>query len=191
MEPIADSISSTETQREFPVRVALGRVVGAHGLNGQLQVRYLGGGCENLLQASAVWLTEAEDDSDAESYEVVKVAPGRSGEVRMRLTGVEDRDAAERLRGQLLWVEEATLAELPPGEYYSYQLVGCRVKTEEGRELGTVREIWATGAADILVVVDEKGVQQLIPAVEEQLREIDLEGQSIVIEILPGLLDPA
>jgi 16S rRNA processing protein RimM len=109
----------------------------------------------------------------------------------MLLAGVEDRDAAQRLRGQLVMIEEATLAELPAGEYYSYQLVGCRVTTEEGRELGTVREVWATGAVDVLVVVDEQGVQQLIPAVEEQLREIDLEGQSIVIEVLPGLLDPA
>jgi len=190
MEPIADSISSIETEREYPVRVALGRVVGAHGLNGQLQVRYLGGDPENLLQAAAIWLAEREDDPDAESYEVMRAAPGRSGEVRMLLAGVEDRDAALRLGGQLVLIEEAALAELPAGEYYSYQLVGCRVKTAEGRELGTVREIWATGAVDILVVVDEQGVQQLIPAVDEQLLEIDLEGQSIVIEVLPGLLDP-
>jgi 16S rRNA processing protein RimM len=190
MEPIADSISSTETEHEFPARVALGRIVGAHGLNGQLQVRYLGGDPENLLQASAVWLAEREGDPKAESYVVVQASPGRSGEVRMLLAGVEDRDAAEGLRGRLVVVEEVTLAELPAGEYYSYQLVGCRVKTEKGRELGTVREIWATGAVDVLVVVDPQGVEQLIPAVEEQLREIDLEGQSIVIEVLPGLLDP-
>ena len=190
MEPIADSTSSTETEREFPARVALGRVVGAHGLNGQLQVRYLGGDPGNLLQALAVWLAEREDDAHAEPYEVVRVAPGRGGEVRMLLAGVEDRDAALRLRGQLVLIEEAALAELPAGEYYSYQLVGCRVKTEQGRELGTVREIWPTSAVDVLVVVDEQGVQQLIPAVEEQLVEIDLEGQKIVIEVLPGLLDP-
>ena len=109
----------------------------------------------------------------------------------MALAGVEDRDSAQRLRGQLVVVEKATLAELPAGEFYSYQLVGCRVKTTDGRELGTVREIWPTGAVDVLVVVNEQGVQQLIPAVEEQLQEIDLEGQCIVIEVLPGLLDPA
>jgi 16S rRNA processing protein RimM len=190
MEPIADSISSTEAEREPPVRVALGCIVGAHGLKGQLQVRYLGGDPENLLRASVVWLADREGDPKAEAYEVVRASPGRSGEVRMLLAGVESRDAAEGLRGRLVVVEEATLAELPAGEYYSYQLVGCRVKTEEGRELGTVREIWATGAVDVLVVVDPQGVEQLIPAVEEQLREIDLEGQSIVIEVLPGLIDP-
>ena len=191
MEPTADSISSTETERELPVRVALGRIVGAHGLNGQLQVRCLGGDPENLLQAPAVWLAEREGDPEAKSYEVIRVAPGRRGEVRMMLAGVENRDAAQRLRSQLVMVEKATLAELPAGEYYSYQLVGCQVKTPEGRELGTVREIWPTGAVDVLVVVNEQGVQQLIPVVEELLQEVDLEAQRIVIEVLPGILDPA
>ena len=109
----------------------------------------------------------------------------------MAFVGVEDRDAAERLKGRLIVVEETALAELPAGEYYSYQLVGCRVEGEDGREIGTVQEVWATGAADVLVVVDGEGVQHLIPAAEHLLREIDLDGQRIVIEILPGLLDPA
>jgi len=191
MEPTADSISSTETERELPVRVALGRIVGAHGLNGQLQVRCLGGDPGNLLQAPAVWLAEREGDPEAKSYEVIRVAPGRRGEVRMMLAGVENRDAAQRLRGQLVMVEKAALAPLPAGEYYSYQLVGCRVEAEDGHEIGTVREVWATGAVDVLVVVDEQGAEQLIPAAEEQLREVDLDRQCIVIEVLPGLLDPA
>jgi 16S rRNA processing protein RimM len=191
MEPIADSILSTEAERELPIRVALGRIVGAHGLDGQLQVRYLGGDPENLLHTAMVFVAERENDPAAEAYEVLRAAPGRSGEVRMALAGVEDRNGAEGLRGKLLVVEETTLPELPPGEYYSYQLVGCRVKGEDGREIGTVREVWATGAVDILVVDDEEGNQQLIPAAEEQLREVDLDGRRIVIEILPGLLDPA
>ena len=57
--------------------------------------------------------------------------------------------------------------------------------------IGTVREVWATGAVDVLVVEDEKGAQQLIPAMESQLREVDIEARRIVIEILPGLLDSA
>ncbi len=109
----------------------------------------------------------------------------------MTLAGVESREAAELLRGKLVVVEAAQLSELPEGEYYSYQLVGCRVESEDGRDIGTVREVWSTGAPDVLVVEDEAGVRHLIPAAESLLREIDIDRQRIVIEILPGLLGSA
>jgi 16S rRNA processing protein RimM len=184
----AVSTSSTEKARNFPGWVVLGRVVAAHALSGQLKVRYFGGDPDNLERMAAVRLARSEDDAGAESYDVIAVMPGRRGEVRMSLSGVDSRDSAEELRGRLVVVEAAQLAKLPAGEYYDYQLVGCRVEAEDGRELGTVREIWSTGAPDVLVVIDERGAQHLIPAAEGLLREIDIDGGRIVIEIPPGLL---
>ncbi len=109
----------------------------------------------------------------------------------MTLAGVVDRDSAERLRGKLVIAEVSQLEALPEGEYYSYQLVGCRVESTDGQPIGTVREVWPTGAVDVLVVEGDKGAQQLIPAAQNQLREVDIEARRIVIEILPGLLDSA
>lgn len=191
MEPTAGLTSSTETGREPAERVALGRVVGAHGMGGQIRVRYFGGVPDNLMRLEAVLLAESEGAVDAERFEVSRVGPGRREEVRMTLAGVEDRESAERLRGKLVVVEASELEALPEGEYYSYQLIGCGVEGADGQPIGTVREVWATGAVDVLVVEDEKGKRQLIPAAEGQLRTVDLELRRIVIEILPGLLDSA
>jgi len=187
----AGSTSSTEAERESTERVVLGRVVGAHGLGGQLRVRYFGDVPDNLMRLKVALLVESADAEDAESFEVTQVIAGRREEVRMALSGVENREGAERLRGRLVVTEASQLEALPEGEYYSYELVGCRVEGADGLAIGTVREIWATGAVDVLVVEDAKGAQQLIPAVESQLREIDIEARRIVIEILPGLLDTA
>lgn len=191
MEPTAGSTSSTDPERAPVERVALGRVVGAHGMGGQLQVRYFGGTPDNLMRLEAVFLAESEDAADAESYEVTRAAPGRREEVRMTLAGIADRKSAERLRGKLVVAETSQLEALPEGEYYSYQLIGCRVEGADGQPIGTVREIWPTGAVDVLVVEGEKGERQLIPAAEGQLRTVDIEARRIVIEILPGLLDSA
>jgi len=191
MEPTAGSTSSTDPEPGPDERVALGRVVGAHGRNGQIQVRTLGGTPDNLLRLEAVLLAESERATDAERYEVIRAAPGRREEVRMTLSGVADRESAERLRGRLVIAEAAQLEALPEGEYYSYQLIGCRVEGAEGQSIGTVREIWPTGAVDVLVVEGENGEQQLIPAAESQLRSVDVEARRIVIEILPGLLESA
>jgi len=190
MEPTAGSTSSTETEREPAERVALGRIVGAHGMGGQLRVHYFGGAPDNLMRLENALIAESEGAADAERFEVKRAAPGRREEVRMTLSGVDDRESAERLRGKLVIAEASQLETLPEGEYYSYQLVGCRVEGADGRPIGTVREIWATGAVDVLVVEGENGAQQLIPAAADQLRAVDLEARRIEIEILPGLLDP-
>jgi len=191
MEPTAGSTSSTEADREPGDRVVLGRIVGAHGLGGQLRVRYFGGVPDNLMRLEVALLVESEDAADAERFEVTQVSAGRREEVRMTLAGVASRESAERLRGKLVVTEASQLEALPEGEYYSYQLVGCRVEGADGRLIGTVREVWPTGAIDVLVVEGEKGERQLIPAAQDQLREVDIEARLIVIEILPGLLDSA
>jgi len=169
----------------------LGRIVGAHGLGGQLRVHYFGGVPDNLMKLKVARLVESADEADVEPFEVTQVIAGRREEVRMTLAGVENRESAERLRGKLVITDASQLEALPEGEYYTYEWVGCRVEGADGSSIGTVREVWATGAVDVLVVEDETGTQQLIPAMESQLREIDVEARRIVIEILPGLLDSA
>jgi 16S rRNA processing protein RimM len=67
--------------------------------------------------------------------------------------------------------------------------VGCRLEGADGTVVGTVRGIWQTGAHDVLVVESDAGVERLVPAAEELLREVDLPGRRIVVEIPPGLLD--
>ncbi len=83
------------------------------------------------------------------------------------------------------------LETLPPGEHYWFELVGCRVEATSSGEIGTVKEIWETGAHDVLVIERPDGRQVLLPAVREFLREIDVAGRRLVIDEIPGLLDPA
>ena len=82
------------------------------------------------------------------------------------------------------------LGPLAAGEYYQYELVGCRVEDGEGRVLGVVSGIWETGAPDVLVVVDAARREILIPAAREILREVDVSARRITIDPPAGLLDP-
>jgi len=191
MEPAAGSTSSTEAGGGSAERVAIGRVVGAHGTRGQIRVRYFGAAPDHLTKLETALLAASEDGSDAECFEVIRATAGRRDEVLMTLAGVADRQSAECLRGKLVVTEAARLEALPEGEYYSYQLIGCRVEAPDGQPIGAVREIWPTGGVDVLVVEGPDGARQLIPAADAQLRAVDLEARRIVIEIPPGLLDPA
>jgi len=175
-----------------PGCVVLGRVAGAHGIRGQVRVVLLGDDPANLLGAPWVELSFAREAPEADParrrYEVTYAGPSRPGELRLGLAGVADRDAAAALRGALVLGDAARLAPLAEGEHYWFQLVGCRVETEAGRDLGSVREIWETGAHDVLVIEDAEGRTQLVPAAEPFLRLVDAAARRIVIATVPGLL---
>lgn len=171
-------------------RIVLGEIIGAHGLRGELRVRITGDSAENLLEAEALWLGRSLDDPGARRLRVLGGGPGRRGEVRLRLEGIEDRDAAEGLGRSVLMLEADALPALPEGEFYWHELVGCRVESEGGELLGEVREIWETGAHDVLVILDEAGRRRLVPTAESLMKRVDLAARRIVVADLPGLLEP-
>jgi len=190
VERAAASTSSTEPRAAAPsARLLAGRVIGAHGLRGRLRIRCEEGVAEGLLGAGHLFLGARE--GEARRHEVREARPGRAGEVRVELVGIGDRTGAEALRGADVWIEPMELAALPAGEYWAFQLIGCEVEDGAGRSIGRVREIRGTGAQDILVVDGAGGAEHLIPAVQEWWREVDLAGRRIVVELPPGLLDPA
>lgn len=172
-------------------RIVLGDVTGAHGLKGELRVRIAGDAPDHLLSSEAIWLARSPQDPEARRFEVISAgAGGRAGEVRMRLRGIERRDQVAPLVGRLVTAPADFLPALPEGEFYWYQLVGCTVESAAGEIAGVVREIWETGAHDVLMIEDEEGRRRLVPTAAELMREVDLERRRIVVADLPGLLEP-
>ena len=81
--------------------------------------------------------------------------------------GVDDRDAAEALRGTEILVPRSALPPPKPGEYYWVDLEGLRVVNVDGVELGTVSHLFSTGANDVVVVRDDER-ERMIPFVQPQ-----------------------
>jgi len=183
----ADGRPMTQLQQ----RIVIGEIAGPHGLDGEVRVRIAGDGPEALLTAEAVWVGTSATDPEARRYRVHGCGLGRKGEVRMRFDGIDARDAIGRLVGRVITASASHLPALPDGEFYWYELIGCRVVSEGGLEMGTVREIWETGAHDVLVVEDEEGIRRLLPTARELMTDVDLEARRIVVADLPGLLEPA
>ena len=175
---------------QFQERIPIGVIAGPHGLDGEVRVRIAGDGPEPLLRAEAVWVGTSPTDPEARRYRVQGCGPGRKGEVRLRFDGVEGREAIAGLVGLIVSTPPSHLPALPDGEFYWYELIGCRVVSENGFDVGTVREIWETGAHDVLVVVDADGVRRLLPTARDLMTDVNLETGRIVVADLPGLLEP-
>lgn len=168
-----------------PGLVALGRVVGVHGLKGTLRVG-LPGRPGDLDPETFIALGEIL--VGGERFVVRKASRGRK-HVLLGLIGVETREQAEALVGREVQGESSRFPELPPGEYYWFQVLGLPViHAGNGQVLGHLAEIWPTGAHDVYVV--RRGTREvLLPAVEEVIQEIDLQAGCLKVWPPEGLLD--
>jgi 16S rRNA processing protein RimM len=106
-----------------------------------------------------------------------------------RFTGVDDRTAAETLRGLELRLEVPD-DERPddPEEFYDHQLIGLRARDRIGGEIGAVTDVLHLPAQDLLVL-DVDGREVLVPFVAELVPVVDLESGHLLVDSLPGLLD--
>jgi len=121
---------------------------------------------------------------------VLTVAAAREfkGGVIVHFEKIEDRNAAELLKGRTLMIAAEEARPLEAGEFFFHDLVGLEVQSAEGVSLGRVVEVYEGGAVHFLGVRDGER-ERLIPFAEAVVREVDLEGGRVVIEAIEGLLD--
>ena len=126
-----------------------------------------------------------------EEYELrlsMQAARSFKGGLIVRFEGVEDRNAAEPLRGRTLLLAADDVRPLEAGEYFLHDLGGLAVRTTSGEAVGRVVEVYEGGPSHFLGV-DDGERERLIPFTKQVVREVDLEAGFIVIEPIPGLLD--
>ena len=162
--------------------VRIGRLGRPHGLNGELALDSAGLAASELLAIGEFTWRGKKGESRALKIHAVRSAIPR---MLVRFAGVDSRArAAELVNGELL-VEEEKLPDPGPGMAYTFQLIGLDVTTEDGRRLGSLEEIIATGANPVYVVRGEREI--LIPATAEVLKRVDLETRTITVSLPAGL----
>ncbi|MEX1255695.1 MAG: ribosome maturation factor RimM [Dehalococcoidia bacterium] len=161
-----------------PGFVAVGWVRGPRGVRGELKVDPLTEFHERFAPGAALQASGA-------TYVVRGCRPHR-GTLLLELEGIESRAAAETLRNLLLEIPEESLARLPEGRYFRFQILGMEVFDRENRALGRIDEIIETGANDVYVVHDAEG-ELLIPAIDSVVQEIDVARQRMTVELIEGL----
>lgn len=173
------------------------RVMRAHGTRGELGCEIITEFPERFSSTKRVFLSPPAGPGNMEPLAGVapremRVTRARLGphrghaEVILELADVSDRDVAETLRGWLVQVPRSEAWKLPRGRYYWHQILGLRVVTTEGEEIGTVAEILETGANDVYVVKGG-GTERLIPAIKQVVKKIAPEQGEIVVELIPGM----
>lgn len=159
---------------------AVGRVSRPHALHGEVRVEAFSPTARNIQRGRAVYVAGVR--------RVVLEARSDRGAWVLKLGGVTDRNAAENLRGQLLETPDAEVVRDDDDSYFVYELVGLRVFTVAGEELGTITDVMPTGSNDVWVVKGERG-EILVPAIGDVVERIDVGRGEAFITPLMGMLD--
>lgn len=160
--------------------VPAGRVVGVHGVRGELKVLPLEGDAAFLAGFQTFYL-----EGKPLSPQSCRIHKGMA---LVKLPGVEDRTAAEGLRGKELLVHRAD-AQLPEGEYFDAELIGLEVYDgETGRRLGELTKVERYPASKVYTVRGER--EFLIPAVRDAfILGVDLERGRMDVRVWEGLTE--
>lgn len=166
-------------------RVCLGEILGAHGLGGEVQLRAFTDRPEAIAGYGPL-----QDESGGRCFEILKLRLAKKGPVA-RLEGVEDREAADALKGVRLFVGRDRLPAAGEDEWYHADLIGLGVEASDGTPLGSVVAVQNFGAEDLLEIKPAAGGPTwLLPFRPATVPEIDLEGGRLVIDPPDGLLEP-
>lgn len=164
--------------------VTVGQVVALFGVRGELKVRLLTDIPNRFSELDAVYVGQQHTRHVIES-----VRPYKGEMIILKLANFDDASAAEALRNAELQIPLSKVAKLPPDSYYQHDILGLQVLTLGGKAVGTIVDIIVTGSNDVYVVKTLAGTQQLIPAIKDVIKQIDLIRRTMHIDPIPGLLD--
>jgi 16S rRNA processing protein RimM len=170
---------------EWDDMVVVGRVARTHGIRGQVIVNPETDFVEQRFRSGAVLYVRRTATAQPLTVSAVRVHQGRP---ILTLEGIASIEAADWLVGAELRIPAGDLQQLPTNQFYRHDLVGCRVRTASGLDLGVVAAV--DGSQENSYLVIRSGQREvLVPLAADICIEIDARGRNIVIEPPEGLLE--
>jgi 16S rRNA processing protein RimM len=159
--------------------ILLGVVTGASGLKGEVKVKTFTATPDAIVQYGDL------HTKDGRRFVPRFVKAGAKDEAVLALSGVDDRSAAEALKGAELLVPRGRLPAIDEGEYYHADLIGLRAEDVEDRLIGTVKAIHNFGAGDVIELETPDGNDLLLAFTRDTVPVVDVKAGRIVVQVPP------
>ncbi len=172
------------------MELVIGRVAKSHGIRGEIVVDVRTDSPELRFADGAVLTGRRPREQQSRTY-TVAASRNHSGRLLVRLAGVDDRTAADELRGTLFLIDSADVEpSADPDEFYDHELEGLAVRTVGGEDVGTIAEVLHAPGGELLSVKAGDGREILIPFVTAIVPHVDVAGGVVTVDPPDGLLDP-
>lgn len=181
--PQGKGLTGSPSQGE-PEYLVVGMLRRPHGVHGEILMDVHTDFPERLRPGATIWVGDQYQPQPLQA-----VRPHGQG-LLVKFHGVDTPEAAGLYRNQWVYIPTRSIPALPEGEYYHHQLIGLQaIEDDTKRVLGTVKEILVTGANDVYVLDSPSGGELLLPAIPDVILKVDLGGKTILVRLLPGLVD--
>lgn len=156
-----------------PWDLVIGQVTAPFGIHGALRVRPETDRPERFHDLEEVCLELPSGEERIYRIRSARLSPKG---VTLTLAGCEDRNSAAALRRAWIKIRSSLAIRLPHGSYWMHDVIGLRVVTEEGEDLGEVTDIIRAPGNDVYVTP-----KAMIPAVREVVKQIDLDSRRMIV----------
>ena len=172
-------LTSYTNQSPNSDRVAVARILGIWGKEGHIKIESLSDIPDRFTRGARFIIR---------GHVYISEGFRQQGKMLLlKLQGINDRNAASELHGELLETDSGDSPSLPEGTFFHYQIIGMDVQTTDGLPLGKIIDIVSTGSNDVYVVQSTKD-EVLIPATSDVVTNVDLQSGTITVSPIKGLL---
>ena len=163
----------------------IGKIVNTHGLRGEVKVIPWTDSAEDFENIKNVRI---KDKSEYKNL-TVKSVKYQKNNLIIGFNEFKDINEVEKYKNAVLYCHRDELGELPDGVHYIVDLIGLNVVTEDGDTVGVIADVFNAGASEIYDVKREGKKNLLLPVIDEVVKEIDIDGGKVVVNIMEGLDD--
>lgn len=162
--------------------ITVGEILKPQGIMGEIKVKPLTQNAERFYKLRVVYI-------DGKPYKISGLRLERDYAF-VKLITVDDRNAAELLRGKFLCIDRINAVDLDDGEYFIVDLIGCKVVTDSGEALGTINDILQNaGAVDVINAVSDDGTEFRFPFLNKIVVNVDVQNKqfTVIKELFDGV----
>lgn len=163
------------TAAERDEKICVGVITSAHGVRGHVKVRSFTAYAPDFAAYG-----DLKDASGTHSY-AVKIVGELKDQFLVGINGVNDRNAAEQLRGVKLYIERSRLPETAEDEFYYADLIGMAVETPQGETIGSVAAVYNFGAGDVLEVKRPDSSTEFVSFTRQTVPAVDVESRVLTV----------
>lgn len=162
-------------------KIKIGQIVNVVALKGEVKVYNYSDYKERFDELDYIYVEDNKTNIDKVRYMKEMVI--------LKLEGINDRNAAEVLKGKNVYIDENQLRELPEDTFYIKDLIGFEIRDQEDNKIGKLKDVIQNSAQDLYEIERENKNTTFIPAVEEFILDINVKGKFIKIKFIEGILD--
>lgn len=167
--------------------VMLGYIGKPHGLKGEMKFAYDVQNIEDYLDIKSIFV--AKNGEPLENVKMMRFNPGSGNVGIVKIKGINSREEADRLRSSEVFFPISRLPKLEEGQVFYYEIIGFQVEDTNHGVIGKIRDIYETGAEDLLIVDTPEGKEVMIPFQKPIYIETNKETETVHVNLPVGLLE--